>query len=89
MKLSRRKFVLTGAAALSVGTRIGLAEDAYPSRPIHVVVGFTPGAASDVVARVLSRGAGPILGEQIVVENRPGAASGIAAQYVARAAGMG
>jgi tripartite-type tricarboxylate transporter receptor subunit TctC len=89
MKLSRRKFVLTGAAALSVGTRIGLAEDAYPSRPIHVVVGFTPGAASDVVARVLSRGAGPILGEQIVVENRPGAASGIAAQYVARAANDG
>jgi tripartite-type tricarboxylate transporter receptor subunit TctC len=89
MKLSRRKFVLVGAAALSAGTRAGLAEDAYPSRAIHVIVGFTPGAAADVAARVLSQGAGPILGKQIVVENRPGAGSSIAAQYVAHAANDG
>jgi tripartite-type tricarboxylate transporter receptor subunit TctC len=89
MQLSRRKFVLVGAAALSAGTRVGLAQDAYPSRPIHVIVGFTPGAAADVAARVLSQGAGSILGEQIVVENRPGAGSSIAAQFVAHAANDG
>jgi tripartite-type tricarboxylate transporter receptor subunit TctC len=91
MKLSRRKFVHlgAGAAALSAGTRVALAQDAYPSRPIHVIVGFTPGAAADVAARVLSQGAGPILGQQIVVENRPGAGSSIAAEYVAHAGSDG
>jgi len=89
MQLSRRKFVLVGAAALSAGTRVSLAQDAYPSRPIHVIVGFTPGAAADVAARVLSQGAGPLLGKQIVVENRPGAGSSIAAQFVAHAANDG
>src|ERR1700732_2642868 len=92
VKLSRRRFVHlgAGAAALAAGTQAGLAQDAYPSRPIHVIVGFTPGAAADVAARVLSQGAGPILGQQIVVENRPrGGASSIAAQYVAHAAGDG
>ena len=89
MKLSRRKFVLVGAAALSAGTRVSLAQDAYPSRPIHVIVGFTPGASADVAARVLSQGAGPLLGKQIVVENRPGAGSSIAAQFVAHAANDG
>jgi tripartite-type tricarboxylate transporter receptor subunit TctC len=89
MNLSRRKFVLVGAAALSGGTRVSLAQDAYPSRPIHVIVGFTPGASADVAARVLSQGAGPLLGKQIVVENRPGAGSSIAAQFVAHAANDG
>jgi tripartite-type tricarboxylate transporter receptor subunit TctC len=91
MTLSSRRFVhlSAGAAALSAGARIGYAQDAYPSRPIHVIVGFTPGAAADVAARVLSNGAGPILGQQIVVENRPGAGSSIAAQYVAHAANDG
>jgi tripartite-type tricarboxylate transporter receptor subunit TctC len=90
MSLSRRSLVLACAAAFAGGTRGGaMAQDAFPSRPIHIIVGFTPGAAADVAARVLSAGAGPILGEQIVVENKPGAGSSIAAQYVAHAAGDG
>jgi tripartite-type tricarboxylate transporter receptor subunit TctC len=91
MDLSRRTFVRlsAGAAAVSATTCPGLAQDAYPSRPIHVIVGFTPGAAADVAARVLANGAGPILGQQLVVENRPGAGSSIAAQYVAHAANDG
>jgi tripartite-type tricarboxylate transporter receptor subunit TctC len=90
MKLSRRTLVqLSAGALLAAATRLTAAEDAYPSRPIHVVVGFTPGASADVAARVLAQGAGPILGQQIVVENRPGAGSGIAAQYVAHAANDG
>jgi tripartite-type tricarboxylate transporter receptor subunit TctC len=89
MQLSRRKFALTAAAVFSAGTRVGLAGDSFPSRPVRVIVGFTPGAAADVAARVLSQGAGPILGTQVVVENRPGAGSRIAAQYVAHAANDG
>jgi tripartite-type tricarboxylate transporter receptor subunit TctC len=75
-----------GAAALPSLTRIAAADDAYPSRPVHVIVGFTPGAAADVVGRVLSQAAAPILGQQLVVENKPGAGSSIAAEYVAHAA---
>jgi tripartite-type tricarboxylate transporter receptor subunit TctC len=56
--------------------------DAYPSRLIHVIVGFTPGAAADITARVFGESIGPILGQQIVVENKPGAGSSIAAAYV-------
>jgi tripartite-type tricarboxylate transporter receptor subunit TctC len=85
MRLPRRNFLRlgAGAAALPYLPHIALAEDAYPSRPIHMLVGFTPGAAADVVARTLSHSAGPILGQQIVVENRPGAGSSIAATTVA------
>jgi tripartite-type tricarboxylate transporter receptor subunit TctC len=47
-----------------------------------MIVGFTPGAAADITARVLGEGLGPILGQHVVVENRPGAGSSIAAAYV-------
>jgi tripartite-type tricarboxylate transporter receptor subunit TctC len=88
MKLSRRTFlhIAAGAAALPSLPRIARTEEAYPSRPIHLVVGFTAGAAADVTARVLGDGMRPILGQQILVENRPGAGSSIAAEYVAHAA---
>jgi tripartite-type tricarboxylate transporter receptor subunit TctC len=91
MILPRRKFLhLAGAtAALPSLTRFAAAQDAYPSRPIHLVIGFTPGAAADVVARVLSQATTPILGQQMVVENKPGAGSSIAATYVAHAANDG
>jgi tripartite-type tricarboxylate transporter receptor subunit TctC len=74
-----------GAAALPPLTRLAAAQDAYPSRPVHLVIGFTPGAAADVVARVLGQAISPILGQQLVVENKPGAGSSIAAEYVAHA----
>ena len=83
--IDRRSFSLLGLAAALAPLR-ALAADAYPSRPIHVVVGFTPGASSDITARIFARGAEPILGQNVVVENKPGAAGSIAAGYVARAA---
>jgi tripartite-type tricarboxylate transporter receptor subunit TctC len=88
MMLARRTFLYSAAATAALPSlpRVAIAQDAYPSRPIHVIVGFTPGAAADIAARVLSQGAGPILGQQIVVENKPGAGSSIAAAYVAQAA---
>ncbi len=88
MILPRRKFLHLAAAtaALPPLSRFAAAEDVYPSRPVHVIVGFTPGAAADVVGRVLSGAATPILGQQLVVENKPGAGSSIAAEYVAHSA---
>jgi tripartite-type tricarboxylate transporter receptor subunit TctC len=84
-EISRRTASVLGLAALIL-PRFALAQDTYPSRPIHVVVGFPPGAAADISGRVFAEGAGPLLGQQIVVENKPGAGSSIAAAYVARAA---
>ena len=86
MKFPRRSFLQVSAGAALLMPRVATAEDAYPSRPIHVVIGFTPGAAADVAARMLAAGAAPILGQQLVVENKPGAGSSIAAEYVAHAA---
>jgi tripartite-type tricarboxylate transporter receptor subunit TctC len=88
MTLVRRRFLhlAAGTVTLPLIPRAAMADDAYPSRPIHVIVGFTPGASADVAGRVLAEGGGPILGQQIVVENKPGAGSSIAAEYVAHAA---
>ena len=80
-QIDRRTLSVLGLAAM-LPPPFALAEDAYPSRPIHVIVGFTPGAAADITARVLGESMGPILGRQIVVENKPGAGSSIAAAYV-------
>lgn len=90
MKLPRRGFlhIAAGASALASLSlpRIAIGQEAYPSRPIHVIVGFTAGAASDVTARILGDSMRPILDQQIIVENRPGAGSSIAAEYVAHTA---
>jgi len=88
MTLVRRRFLRIAAATVTLPLvpRVAIADDTYPSRPIHVIVGFTPGAAADVAGRVLAESGAPILGQQIVVENKPGAGSSIAAEYVAHAA---
>jgi tripartite-type tricarboxylate transporter receptor subunit TctC len=62
------------------------AQGDYPSHPVHLVVGFPPGSAADITARVLGNRMGQILGQQFVVENKPGAGSSLAAEYAARAA---
>src|ERR1051326_1182919 len=61
------------------------AQDAHPSRPVRIVVGFGPASAADIVARVLAQRLGASLPQQFVVETRAGAGSNIAAEYVARA----
>lgn len=83
----RREFLLAsaGAALVVSAPHLAYAQAAWPSRPLHFIVGFTPGTATDVTARVLAAGGADILGQQIIVENRPGAGSALAADYVARA----
>jgi tripartite-type tricarboxylate transporter receptor subunit TctC len=75
-------------AASLLFTTAGYAESAadYPSRPIHIVSGFEPGGATDVVARLLGKRLTMALGQSVVVDNRPGAAGNIGAAFVARSA---
>jgi tripartite-type tricarboxylate transporter receptor subunit TctC len=60
--------------------------DTWPSRPIRMIVPFSPGGSTDITARVLGEGLRPLLGQPVVIDNRPGAAGNIAAELVARAA---
>jgi tripartite-type tricarboxylate transporter receptor subunit TctC len=55
----------------------------FPSRPVKIVVGFTPGGSNDVVARILAEHLGKMWGQPVIVENRPGANASIASTYVA------
>ena len=82
--IDRRSLSLFGLATMLSPSSAFAAE--YPTRPIHLIVGFTPGASSDIVARLYAKGAGPIVGQDVVVENKTGAGGSIAAGYVARAA---
>ena len=82
--IDRRSLSLLGLAMM-LSPSSALAAD-YPTRPIHLIVGFTAGASSDIVARLYAKGAGPIVGQEMLVENKTGAGSSIAAEYVARAA---
>ncbi|MBL8384232.1 MAG: tripartite tricarboxylate transporter substrate binding protein [Burkholderiales bacterium] len=59
---------------------------AFPARPIRLVVGFTPGGGVDINARMLAAKLSELLGQQVVVENKPGAGTNIANEFVARAA---
>jgi tripartite-type tricarboxylate transporter receptor subunit TctC len=90
MKLPRRKFLhlTAGAAALPAMSRIARAQ-AYPTRPVRIIVGFPAGGTSDIVARVLGQWLSERLGQQFVIENRPGAGSNLATEAVARAASDG
>jgi tripartite-type tricarboxylate transporter receptor subunit TctC len=72
------------AAALAAPI-FGWAQGAYPNRPVKIVVGFPPGSAADVVARIVAARMGEGLGQPLIVENRPGAGSNIAAEGVVRA----
>lgn len=88
MNPGRRQFLQLAASAVSLPfvNRAAIAQVSYPSHPIHLIVGFTPGTAADITARAFSNGAADLVGQQIVVENKPGAGSSVAAEYVARAA---
>jgi len=87
MKRSRRQFLhlAAGAAALPALSRSTWAQ-AYPERPVTLVVTFPPGSAPDIIARLAAQHMSERLGQSIVVENKPGAGGNIATEYVTRAA---
>jgi len=85
MKLPRRQFLhlAAGAAAVPVVSRFAWAQ-AYPTRPVRIVVGFAAGGGADIIARLIGQWLSERLGRQFIVENRPGAGSNIAAETVVR-----
>ena len=86
MKLPRRNFLhlAAGAAALPLVSRMARAQ-AYPSRPVRIVVPFTPGGASDITARLIGQWLSERLGQQFVIDNRPGGGTNIGTEAVVRA----
>jgi tripartite-type tricarboxylate transporter receptor subunit TctC len=87
MKLPRRNFLhlAAGAAALPAVSRFAWAQ-AYPTRPVRIIVGFAPGGATDIMARLMGQSLSERLGQQFVIENRPGAASNVGTEAVVNAA---
>src|SRR5215469_11486765 len=86
MQLSRRKFLHLPipVAVLSAISGIATAQT-YPARPVHIVVGFTAGGPTDILARLIGQWLSERLGQSFVVEDRPGAATNIATAEVAHA----
>jgi tripartite-type tricarboxylate transporter receptor subunit TctC len=86
MKLPRRKFLglAAGAVALPVVARVARAQ-AYPTRPVRLIVCFAAGGPSDITARLIGQWLSERLGQSFIIENRPGAGGNLATEMVVRA----
>src|SRR5580692_10782086 len=78
-----------GVALISVAGTTSAVAQTYPAHSIRIIVGFGPGSAADILARLVGKQMEVSLGQPIIVENRPGNSSMIAAETVARASGDG
>ena len=87
MKLPRRRFLQLGAGAVALPavSRIARAQ-AYPARPVRIIVGFPAGSGVDIVARLVGQWLAERVGQPFIIENRPGAGGNIATEAVVRAA---
>jgi tripartite-type tricarboxylate transporter receptor subunit TctC len=91
MKLPHRRHVLhlaAGAAALPAVSRVARAQ-AYPARPVRIIVPFAPAGTTDIAARLMGQWFSERLGQQFVIENRPGANGNVGTEVVVRAASDG
>jgi tripartite-type tricarboxylate transporter receptor subunit TctC len=85
MKPSRRRFLQLASAAVALPASARLAHaQAYPNRPVRLIIGYTPGGSADLTARLMGQWLSEKLGQPFVVENRPGAGTNIATETVAR-----
>ena len=86
MKLPRRRFLslVTAAAALPSISRIATAQ-AYPTRPVRLIIGYPPGGSADITARLIGQWLSERLGQPVVIESRPGAGTNIATETVVNA----
>ena len=86
LRLRPRRALLLSLLALCTGAAApALAADAYPDKPIRLIVPYPPGGATDVIGRVLAQELTGALGQSVIVENRAGAAGNIGADQVAKA----
>src|SRR5262245_54254804 len=86
MKLQRREFLqlAAGAAALpAVSSRVSA--QAYPTRPVRLIIGYPPGGSADITARLTGQWLSERIGQPVVIESRPGAATNLATEAVVRA----
>src|SRR2546423_10231561 len=86
MKLSRRRFLrfASGAIALPASSRLARAQT-WPSRPVRLIIGYTPGGSADLTARLMGQWLSEKLGQSFIIENRPGGGTNIATEQVLRA----
>src|SRR5262249_61315582 len=86
MTFPRRNFLhlAAGAAALSAASRVAWAQ-AYPSRPVRIIVAFSSSGVSDITARLIGQWLSERLGQQFVIDNRPGSGGNIGTEAVVRA----
>ena len=83
MNLTRRRLLLLAAGATAIAPR-GAAAQAFPARPVRIIVGFPPGGVGDVTARLIAEALQERLGQTMIVENRPGAGGNLGTEAVAR-----
>jgi tripartite-type tricarboxylate transporter receptor subunit TctC len=86
MKLPRRQFLhlAAGATALATASRIARGQ-AYPTRPVRIIVGFAPGGPSDILARLMGQWLSERLSQPFIIDNRPGASSNLGTEAVVKA----
>ncbi|MBW8854950.1 MAG: tripartite tricarboxylate transporter substrate binding protein, partial [Bradyrhizobium sp.] len=86
MKFPRRQFLqlAAGAAALPL-TSGNVSAQAYPARPVRLVIGYTPGGSADLTARLMGQWLSEKLGQSFIIENRPGGGTNIATEQALRA----
>src|ERR1700752_3019446 len=91
MRLPRRRLLqFAGASALAVVAQLGVGPrparaEPYPSRPVHLIIGYPPGGSADMTARLFGQWLSERLGQQFVVESRPGGGTNIATEAALRA----
>src|SRR5689334_20484643 len=85
MNYQRRQFLqlVAGAAAVPALCSVAGAQ-AYPSRPVRLVIGYTPGGSADLTARLMGQWLSEKLGQSFIIENRPGGGTNIATEAVLR-----
>jgi tripartite-type tricarboxylate transporter receptor subunit TctC len=84
MKIINQLLAILWMICLSFGLNLSVQAQAYPNRPIKIVIPYPPGGPSDIVGRLLGQALSESLGQAVIIESKPGAAANIGMQYVAR-----